>query len=580
MESPSLYSIELLGFASLGRDDATRLLAESFGIHPDEAVSFIERTPTVVRSGVDQTELAEYVNALLDIGADVRVFDEGSGAERTYRAADYIPVTESQPEPASSDPFHPSNFNARTVSGSYQNAGPATRSDRYPRSSSLPHAAVPGGGQELGGRPFVPIETSPREVVPSASAPAAGNPFERRPSGISDGPRGNNGSGSVQAAQPEISCPRCNVKQPAGQICAACGIVFEKFFAKNPAAGVASGSYPGAAIPPPSGSYPGAGSGSFDGVGAGSPGTYSGHSAPCDSCGRRRDYGGGTCRHCGWDNDRHFRRCMKCGSATRVTSANLSALYFLVGVGGAVGVVYAVVAFSIMAGLAVLASTTALTLAAVAITSMFRCGRCRETVDSKVLGNKEVATLRRTRVLLVLFAGGLLALALFVGPAAFSPPRMEHSSAFGRYSVRLPASHDKVQRETVEAPSTLGPLTATMYISEGPELSFFLMHFEYPPGVDLGALAEEEFQSQLENLAGASGGQILQTHPIQFGNHRGWELVLELPYAGKSPLSRCRVFFFGSEMVMFGGSLNAPSATQQDTPELTNFLESFQVERF
>ena len=554
----SLYSIELLTFEVVGRDDATRLLAEAFGIPADTAADFIDRAPTVVRSGIDEGELAEYVSALLEIGADVRVVDEVSGADRVYRAKEYLQRPPSGPVQAV-DPFNPSNFNAKTASGSYQTAGPAARSDSFP-AGAFPN--VPSDSHDFGSAPFSSIDSSPRQVVPSGTHPAAGNPFERRPSGAIEAPAA---SGSQPAT--EIACPRCGVQQPAAKVCAACGIVFDKFFAKNRDAGIASGSYPGA------------GSGSFDGIGAGSPGTYGGSSAPCDSCGRRRDYSGGTCRHCGWDNDRHFRRCIKCGSATRVTSANLSILYLLVGIGGAAGVVYAVVSYTIMAGLAVLAGCTAVTLLAVAITSMYRCGKCRETVTPETLGSKETNSLRATRLGLVLVAIGLIVFAAIVGPSAISPPGFRHTTTYGQFSLTLPLGHGEVHEQTLPVTSAIGSSSATVYLSGGSGHTFFLIHREYAANADLSSLDDEEVTAELEAMVSPQGGRIVNSRPIQSGEYTGWELALDFPYGGRTVLARSRAFVFAHEMVWFGGSVNDPSSTQQDTPELNAFLDSFRVER-
>ena len=561
---PSLYSIELVAFEELGRDDATYLLAEAFGIPAEAAVSFIDRAPTVVRSGINEGELAEYVSALLEIGADVRVVDESTGADRVYRAKEYLQRHPSGQTQAASDPFNPSNFNAKTASGSYQTAGPAARNDSFPGGSSAPYPGISSGAHDIASGPFSSIDNSPRQVVPSGTHPGSGNPFERRASGLNEAP---GMSGAMPAAQAEIACPRCGVKQPVAKICAACGIVFDKFFAKNRDAGIASGSYPGA------------GSGSFDGVGAGSPGTYGGHSAPCDSCGRRRDYSGGTCRHCGWDNDRHFRRCVKCGSVTRITSANLSALYFLVGIGGAAGVVFTVVTYSIMAGLAVLAGSTAVTLLAVAITSMYRCGKCRETVDTNTLGGRESRSLRATRLMLMLFAAALVAFAVVVGPGELAPPEMKHTTSSGRYSVALPSNHKEIHERTLSVTSPMGTSNASIYISEGPEYTFFLVHREYAAGTNLALLTEDEIRAELDGMIALQGGEIVSSHPTRFRDYTGWEQILDFPYGGRTILARGRVFVFGHEMVWFGGSVNDLSATEQDTPELNAFLDSFKVER-
>ena len=347
MTTDASYSVELLQFAGLDDGPAAQALAKAFGIPIDVSNKFIARAPTVVKSKLTRIDADSYVAMLLAAGADVRVSCSRTGEERVYSA------DSCSPSDSPDEHLGDASFGARTVSGSYQVAGPAAR----PPTAPIPAVNERSTGQDAIEPPAAQFARNDSGLVHSPSGShsslngasyehASGNPFARR-SSSSQTPVPKPASGGFAATHSEVECPKCRVRQPKAAVCAACGIVFQKYVNRNREAAIASGSYP---------------STDSDSFERATVGTANHHSvtARCDSCDRQRDYAGGTCRHCGWDNDRHIRRCIKCGGTTQLTYRRLSMIYTTTALLGALVAVGLAFTWGVQSALLALATSAAI----------------------------------------------------------------------------------------------------------------------------------------------------------------------------------------------------------------------------
>ena len=396
MTTDASYSVELLQFSELDDDQAAQALAKAFGLPIDVSNKFIARAPTVVKSNLTRTDADSYVAMLLNAGADVRVSCNSTGEERVYSAESRTPTGDS-----SDERFGDPSFSARTVSGSYQVAGPAARppsgKHNRPPTAPLPAVSERTTRQDAIEPPATQFARSDSGLVHSPSGShsslsepsyehASGNPFARRSSSAQPAVP-ESVSGGFTATHSEVECPKCGVRQPKAAMCAACGIVFQKYVQRNREAAIASGSYPNAE------------SGSFEKMAVGTA-SHQGVAIRCDSCDRQRDYAGGTCRHCGWDNDRHIRRCIKCGGATQLTYSRLSIVYYATAAFGGLVSLGLVFTWGYPAALLALAATAAVLTIVFAVAVRQQCARCDEPVSAQHLKVSERGDLARRRLLL------------------------------------------------------------------------------------------------------------------------------------------------------------------------------------
>lgn len=78
------FRVDLVGFPDVPPDEAARRLAEAFGIDDEQAAALVASAPTSVREGVDESEARQFLGALLECGAQVRVAALSSGEAREY----------------------------------------------------------------------------------------------------------------------------------------------------------------------------------------------------------------------------------------------------------------------------------------------------------------------------------------------------------------------------------------------------------------------------------------------------------------------------------------------------------------
>ncbi|MCA9561909.1 MAG: hypothetical protein KC561_00405 [Myxococcales bacterium] len=81
------YIVRLLAFPGLPSGEAARALSDTFGIPLETAAKMVARAPVKVKSRCSRSDAKQYVNTLLQIGADVSVMIGDS--EKSYYASDY-----------------------------------------------------------------------------------------------------------------------------------------------------------------------------------------------------------------------------------------------------------------------------------------------------------------------------------------------------------------------------------------------------------------------------------------------------------------------------------------------------------
>ena len=221
-ESPAnSFDLELLGFPGLQRDAAAIQLAEVFGISTDAAARYWDSIPLTVKSAAPRDDVAEYVSALVSIGARVRVTALQTGESKTYDPKAKSGQRDAVPEPGQrtepipgigrmpeADP--PSGLGE---SGSQESASGAHDSLSGPYSS--PTAPLTSGPFDSPSAPSVsgpfdsPSEPPGATPFSSPAAPPGSNPFGSpaapSTSGPFDAPSAPSASGPYGSPQPKES---------------------------------------------------------------------------------------------------------------------------------------------------------------------------------------------------------------------------------------------------------------------------------------------------------------------------------------------------------------------------------------
>lgn len=97
MQAENTFSVGVLGFPGAGdREQLVADIAASFGIASEDAARLVDSAPVVVKRGVAADSTKALVKQLLELGADVSVRNDATGAEKRYLQEQVAPTEQAE----------------------------------------------------------------------------------------------------------------------------------------------------------------------------------------------------------------------------------------------------------------------------------------------------------------------------------------------------------------------------------------------------------------------------------------------------------------------------------------------------
>ncbi|MBK8253937.1 MAG: hypothetical protein IPK82_14900 [Polyangiaceae bacterium] len=234
-EAENLFTVEVLGFPTdADPDEIAAAVASLFGIPVEEGRRLVRKVPVRVKRNASADTVRTLVKQLKSVGADVLVRNEGTGDERTYRAASTGPVSEPSPHVAPPEETLESDDGAAPDEPAPQVAV-LTAQEADARRVSTPGVEGPISSDRAS--PLELTSPSAREPTsPRASAPSrpgdtgpvsdAGISSNRKASALSLPPPSSPVGTASIPAPPRTSldyCGSCKGPVEKGDTCSRCG---------------------------------------------------------------------------------------------------------------------------------------------------------------------------------------------------------------------------------------------------------------------------------------------------------------------------------------------------------------------
>lgn len=524
------FSVEVLTFSSGPEDEIlVRSVSDAFGIGFEDALGIVQRAPIRVKRGADGAMTKQLVGQLMTLGADVRIRNEQTGDEKTYKAslsgaASIPPVAISSPMPLTSVFPRPAKDSAR-ITG---DPGP----DSSPISSLL--------------RPGVPLVHA--VTIKTSPEGTAGENDDR----ISEpGP-----PSPVRAADRRASSPGVD-RQPSSP-----GVN------RQP-------SLPGVTRQP---SNPGG-----DRISEPLPISQSKQPdiAMCASCSRRTEKGS-NCAFCGWSNIDSKRYCRQCKkpiiAASSWTSSQAGGILIAALAAGAVGLWF----FGALGGAAAVSLVVGAGIAANGAFTSYRCAPCKLSINEALtLDSREERALRRARSKYYVFGAFFVVLSVGLLVPLTRSTSMLIDSFDVAWRATPPRTHTKIENKLFTVKTDLGSLRLVTRVSDNPRLSirtYLLGQIALPTGfatkLDDAGL-ERVMRQAIE--AAVPGSKVGPSEPLRRHDVPGRQGTFEATIDGQAMTGKARVHYFNDEIVLL--LFTATSAEAAADSSGTDYLDSLVIER-
>lgn len=560
------FSVEVTGFPSDSDPDVLAAsFAEVFGISIEDGQRLVRKVPVRVKRNASSETTRQLVRQLRRLGADVRVRNEHTHEERTFRSDDeaisqLVPLTHVEAAEPPPDEAPPED----TLESEDANAPP----ESPPRVEIVMPSAVPG-------------------VVLAAAAERAQEPADFPvPSSIPRPPRlpGASASGRLRTplstplgearstAPSQPGEPRATVPSSPGEARTSASSYpgeGRAVASSRPGDKGASRFPAGISLPPPSQPI----------VGTIPPPSRTSLQT-CASC-KSPVEKGDTCSRCGWSNTDKQRHCRTCKKKL-VLRSNISkspALIAAVAAGSIALGAAALLLFGALAGVAGLALGACLGFVGDALTLRFACETCTVGMVSERLQAEEQTRLSAARRRSAAVAIGCGAAAVAFGALPAGSSKTLAATSFGMaWSVQVPSSHGRIDSEVVMLQVPPGVKRARVQWAEKSFLkgkTYFLATLQYTHPEGPAQPDKAGLRATLQQLVEVQFTGTLAGPPVADGE--SFRADFQGTFHGKPISGRIRGTQYDHDMVLV--AVTAPTAAELHDADVDAFLAGVAVER-
>lgn len=537
------FSVEVTGFPSdSDLDVVAASFAEVFGISIEDGQRLVRKVPVRVKRNASPEMTRQLVRQLRQLGAEVRVRNEQTHEERTFRSDDgsisqLVPVT----HPAAAEPARRSPPDEAPPEDTLESEDANAPPESPPRVEVVMPRAVPGAA----------LAAAAERAQEPADLPAVSSQRIPRPPRL--------------PAAPPSNRPRTPPSVPLGEARSASP-------SQPGEQGVPRGPV-GISVPPPSQPLP-----SVPPPTVPPPGRAS--LQACASCKSPVDKGD-VCSRCGWSNADKLRRCRTCKKKL-VLCSNITKSPVLVAAVAAGSIAMgaaALLIFGPLAGVAGLALGVCLGFVGDSLTLRYACETCTVAVVSERLQAEERTRLSAARRRSAAIAIGCGAAALAFGALPAGSSKTLAATSFGMaWSVQVPSGHGRIDGEMAMLQVPPGAKRARVQWAEKSFLAgktYFLatLQYTYPEGpaqpdkaglqATIKQLVEVEFTGSLTGPLVADG--------------ESFRADFQGTFHGKPVSGRIRGTQYDHDMVLV--AVTAPAAAELQDAGVDAFLASVAVER-
>ena len=527
------FSVEVLTFSSGPEDEIlVRSVSDAFGIGFEDALGIVERAPIRVKRGADGAMTKQLVGQLMTLGADVRIRNEQTGDEKTYKAslsgaASIPPMAINSPMPLTSVFPRPLKEKARITS----DPGP----DSSPISSRV--------------RPGVPLVHAVTITTTPGATAGDDDPISER--GPSSPARAADRLSSSPAIDRQTSNPGVD-RRPS-----------------NPGVGRQPSSS-GLDRQP-----------SLPGVDRISEPSRQSDIAVCLSCSRRTEKGS-NCAFCGWSNTDSKRYCRQCKkpitAGSSWTSSQAGGIMIGALAAGAIGLWF----FGALGGAAAASLVAGAGLAANGVFTSYRCAPCKVSLnDALTLDSREERALRVARWKYYVYGAFFVAVSVIL----FLPLTRTTSMLIDSFGVAWratpPRTHTKIENKLFTVKTDLGPVRLVTRVSENPRLSIrsYLLGQMALPTASAAKLDEAGLERVMRQAieAAVPGSKVGPSEPIRIHDVPGRQGTFDVAMDGQTLTGKARVHQFNDEVVLL--LFTATSAEAAADSSGTDYFDSLGMEK-
>lgn len=560
------FSVEVTGFPSDSDPDVVAAsFAEVFGISIEDGQRLVRKVPVRVKRNASSEMTRQLVRQLRQLGAEVRVRNEQTHEERTFRSDDgsisqLVPVT----HPAAAEPARRPPPDEAPPEDTLESEDANAPPESPPRVEIVTPATIPAAApaEEPADLPVASSRSIPRPPRMPGSSPSG---RLRTPQSVPFGE-----VRSMSSSQPGE--PRVTVASSPGEARTSApshpGEGRVPISSQTGEQGAPRAPM-GVSIPPPSQPL----------VASIPPPSRTALQA-CASC-KSPVEKGDTCSRCGWSNADKLRRCRTCKKKL-VLCSNISKSPMLVAAvaAGAIAMGAAgLLIFGALAGVAGLALGVCLGFVGDSLTLRYACETCTVAVVSERLQTEEQTRLSAARRRSAAIAIGCGAAALAFGALPAGSSKTLAATSFGMaWSVQVPSGHGRIDGEVAMLQVPPGVKRARVQWAEKSFLkgkTYFLATLQYTHPEGPAEPDKAGLQATIKQLVEVEFTGTLAGPPVADGE--SFRADFQGTFHGKPVFGRIRGTQYDHDMVLV--AVTAPAAAELQDAGVDAFFASVAVER-